>query len=144
MKIVLDQKIAESDSKLNKYEKALDKKKVLLVDDNDASVKLITKMITDTNIILEISNSGKDCLDKIRDKEKYDLILLSEKMEPLDGITVMKKLKEIRNFNTKVILLTRDNDYEYNEEYLKYGFIDYILKPLDKTKVLYRMSKYLK
>ena len=143
MKIVLDQKIAESDSKLNKYEKALDKKKILLVDDNDASVKLITKMITDTSIILEISNSGKDCLDKIRDKEKYDLILLSEKMEPLDGITVMKKLKEIRNFNTKVILLTRDNDYEYNEEYLKYGFVDYILKPMTKDTLLEKINKHL-
>lgn len=143
MKIVLDQKIAEVDETITKYEKVLDKKKILLVDDNEASVKLITKMITDTNIILEISKSGKDCLDKIRDKEKYDLILLSEKMEPLDGITVMKKLKEIRNFNTKVILLTRDNDYEYNEEYLKYGFADYILKPITKDNLLEKINKYL-
>ena len=143
MKIVLDQKIAEVDETITKYEKVLDKKKILLVDDNEASTKLISKMITDTNIVLEISKSGKDCLDRIRDKEKYDLILLSEKMEPLNGIVVMKKLKEIRNFNTKVILLTRDNDYEYNEEYLKYGFADYILKPITKDTLLEKINKYL-
>ena len=143
MKVVLDQKIAKMEGKLTKYEEVLDKQKILLVDDNEASIKLITKMITDTNIILEVVKSGKDCLDKIRDKEKYDLILLSEKMEPLDGITVMKKLKEIRNFNTKVILLTRDNDYEYNEEYLKYGFVDHILKPITKDNLLEKINKYL-
>ena len=49
-------------------------------------------------------------------------------MLSLDGITVMKKLKSIRSFNTKVVLLTRNNDYEYNDDYLKYGFYDYILK----------------
>ena len=42
-----------------------------------------------------------------------------------------------------MILLTKNNDYEYNEEYLKYGFVDYILKPLDKDSVLEKISKYL-
>ena len=65
-------------------------------------------------------------------------------MKPLSGIEVITKLKNIKNFNTKVILLTKNNDYEYNEEYLKYGFIDHILKPLDKKDVLEKISKYLK
>ena len=47
----------------------------------------------------------------------------------------MKKFKDIRDFNTKVILLTRNNEYEYNEEYLKYGFAGYLLKPINKDKL---------
>lgn len=135
MKIVLDQKIAKEDSKLDKYEKVLDKKKVLLVDDSDASAKIISKMLSDTNVILDVVTTGKEALDKIRNKEKYDLILLDEEMKPLDGITVMKKLKDIRNFNIKVVLLTRNNNYEYNDEYLKYGFSNYLLKPIEKDKL---------
>ena len=65
-------------------------------------------------------------------------------MKPLDGITVMKKLKSIRSFNTNVVLLTRNNDYEYNDDYLKYGFSDYILKPLEKDKFLEKIDKCLK
>ena len=65
-------------------------------------------------------------------------------MKPLDGITVMKKLKSIRTFNTKVILLTRNNNHEYDDEYLKYGFSDYILKPIDKDKFLEKIDKCLK
>lgn len=135
MKVVLDQKIAREDSKLDKYEKVLDKKKILLVDDSEASAKIISKMLSDTNVILDIVTTGKEALDKIRNKDKYDLILLDEEMQPLDGITVMKKLKDIRNFNIKVILLTRNNNYEYNDEYLKYGFSNYLLKPIEKDKL---------
>ena len=144
IKIILDQKIYEEKSKTSKYNKELDKKRVLLVDDNISSQKLFTKILSGTNIELDIVSLGKECLDKIRNKEKYDLILLDEEMKPLSGIEVITKLKNIKNFNTKVILLTKNNDYEYNEEYLKYGFIDYILKPLDKNKVLEKISKYLK
>jgi len=144
MKIVLDQKVSEEENEITKYEKLYDKKKILLVDDNTSSQKIISKLLEDTNIELDIVNLGKECLDKIRNKEKYDLILLDEEMQPLDGITVLKKLQEIRNFNTKVILLTRNNNYEYNEEYLKYGFSDYILKPIVKDNFIEKLDKHLK
>ncbi len=144
IKVVLDQKVGETSDNLNKYEKVLDKKKILLVDDNVSSTKMITKLLKESNTVLDCVSSGKECLDKIRDKEKYDLILLDEEMTPLDGITVMKKLQEIRNFNTNVILLTKNNDYEYNEDYLKYGFKDYLIKPVDKDKLLEKISKYSK
>lgn len=145
MKIVLDQKIADTSSdKYVKYEIAYDKKKVLLVDDNISTEKIIKKLIKDTNIELDYVSLGKEALDKIRNKEKYDLILLDEVMDPLDGMTVMKKFKDIRNFKTTVILLTRNNEYEYNEEYLKYGFSDYLLKPINKDKLFEIIDKYLK
>ena len=124
MKIVLTiKKVAkEADEKLDKYEEVYDKKKILLVDDNISTEKIVSKILKDTNIELDYVSLGKKALDKIRGKEKYDLILLDEVMDPLDGVTVMKKFKDIRNFKTNVILLTRNNEYEYNEEYLKYGF----------------------
>lgn len=144
MKIVLDQKLGEpDDEKLTKYENTYDKKRILLVDDNISTNKIISKLLKDTNIELDYVSLGKEALDKIRSKEKYDLILLDEVMDPLDGKTVMKKFKDIRAFNTKVILLTRNSEYEYNEEYLKYGFTDYLLKPINKDKLLEIIDKYL-
>ena len=53
-------------------------------------------------------------------------------------------MKEIRNFKTPVILLTKDNSYEYNEEYTKVGFVDYILKPIKKENLLEKIDKYTK
>ena len=145
MKIVLDQKIVDtSDKKLDKYEEVYDEKKILLVDDNISTEKIISKLIKGTNIKLDYVSLGKEALDKIRGKEKYDLILLDEVMDPLDGVTVMKKFKDIRNFKANVILLTRNNEYEYNEEYLTYGFNGYLLKPISKDKLFEIIDKYLK
>lgn len=145
MKIVLDQKIVEeANEKYNKYESFYDEKKILLVDDNISTEKIISKLLRDTNIKLDYVSLGKEALDKIRGKEKYDLILLDEVMDPLDGVTVMKKFKDIRNFKTNVILLTRNNEYEYNEEYLKYGFSGYLLKPISKDKLFEIIDRYLK
>ena len=144
MKIVLDQRIADNrDERLTKYEDTFDKKKILLVDDNISTEKIIRKLLKDTNITIDYVSLGKEALDKIRGREKYDLILLDEVMDPLDGKVVMKKFQDIRNFNTNVILLTRNNEYEYNDEYLKYGFSDYLLKPISRDKLFEIIDKYL-
>ena len=141
--IKIDEKVSIQTN--NNYIKVKEELGVLKIeeDDNISTNKIISKLLKDTNIELDYVGLGKEALDKIRSKEKYDLILLDEVMDPLDGKTVMKKFKDIRDFNTKVILLTRNNEYEYNEEYLKYGFAGYLLKPINKDKLLEIIDKYL-
>ena len=103
---------------LGTYEiKIFDKKKVLLIDDSPSSEKLFNKILSGTNIELTSVKLGKEGLEKIRNKEKYDLILLDEELEPQNGHIIMRKLLEIRNFNIKVILLTKDNKYDYDYSY---------------------------
>ena len=144
MKIILDQKYDLANTNLDKYDNIYDKKKVLLIDDSPSSEKLFNKILNETNIELTSVKLGKEGLDKIRNKEKYDLILLDEELEPQNGHLIMRKLLEIRNFNTKVILLTKDNKYDYDEEYLQEGFADYIIKSSDKEEILNKINKYLK
>lgn len=143
MKIILDQKYDTIDTDINKYNNIYDKKKVLLIDDSPSSEKLFNKILSETNIELTSVKLGKEGLEKIRNKEKYDLILLDEELEPQNGHIIMRKLLEIRNFNTKVILLTKDNKYDYDDSYLQEGFTDYIIKSSDKEEILNKMNKYL-
>ena len=143
MKIILDQKYDTIDTDINKYDNIYDKKKVLLIDDSPSSEKLFNKILSGTNIELTSVKLGKEGLEKIRSKEKYDLILLDEELEPQNGHIIMRKLLEIRNFNTKVILLTKDNKYDYDDSYLQEGFTDYIIKSSDKEEILNKMNKYL-
>ena len=143
MKIILDQKYDTIDTSLNKYDNIYDKKKVLLIDDSPSSEKLFNKILSGTNIELTSVKLGKEGLERIRSKEKYDLILLDEELEPQNGHIIMRKLLEIRNFNTKVILLTKDNKYDYDDSYLQEGFTDYIIKSSDKKEILNKMNKYL-
>ncbi len=144
IKIILDQKYDLANTNLDKYDNIYDKKKILLIDDSPSSEKLFNKILNETNIELTSVKLGKEGLERIRNKEKYDLILLDEDLEPQNGHIIMRKLLEIRNFNTKVILLTKDNKYDYDEEYLQEGFADYIIKSSDKEEILNKINKYLK
>lgn len=144
IKIILDQKYDTIDTDINKYDNIYDKKKVLLIDDSPSSEKLFNKILSGTNIELTSVKLGKEGLEKIRSKEKHDLILLDEELEPQNGHIIMRKLLEIRNFNIKVILLTKDNKYDYDDSYLQEGFTDYIIKSSDKEEMLNKINKYLK
>ena len=140
MKIVLDQKIEVID---NKYDKVYDKKKILLIEDSETTYKLITKMLKNTNIIIDRVVLGSEGLDKIRNKEKYDLILVEEELKPLNGYDIIKKLKLIKNFNTKVVLLTKNPNIEYSYLYKDEGFSDYLIKPINRSLLLNIINKYL-
>ena len=143
--IILDQKIEEKVTKeLTMYKNTYDNKSILVVDDNESTHKLIEKLLKDSNINIDYSLNGKDTLNKIKSKNKYALILIDEELSQITGAELLIKLKEIRNFNTPVILLTKDNNYEYSEEYLKQGFTSVIIKPLKKDNLLQVIDKFSK
>jgi CheY-like chemotaxis protein len=62
-------------------------------------------------------------------------------LNTITGTEMLESLKKIRNFNIPVILLSKDNKYEYNEEYLKMGFSDIIIKPIKKEELLEKIDK---
>ena len=139
MKIILDQKLVIDNNKLDEYEKRIDKKDILYVGSDG---KLINKLLKGKEVDLEIIELGKEALDKIRGNKRYDLILLDDDIKPLSGFVIMKKLLMIKSFNTKVILLTGNN--EYKDSYKEYGFSDIILEPIDEEIFNNIIDKYLK
>ena len=144
IKIILDQKMEIiKNTEVDKYEEILDYIKVLAVDDSEAGLKIIEKLLKGTKISLTKATTGKECINKIK-VNKYDLILLDEELSQITADELMIKIKEIRNFNIPVVLLTKDNSYEYNEEYLKQGFVGYILKPLKKEIFIQKIIEYSK
>lgn len=144
VKIILDQKIEiEHNEDVAKYEELYDSVKLLMVDDSEAGIKIVDKIIRGTNINMEFAMNGKDCMSKLK-TEHYDLILLDEQLTQISAVELMKKITGIKNFNTPVILLTKDNSYEYSEEYKKLGFSDYLLKPVKKKELLDKVNDYMK
>ena len=141
--IILDQKIYTDNNKDN-YDNYVNNKKILIIDDNNSSIKLISKILDKHNILYDSSNLGKEALDRIRKGDKYDLILLDEDMPYMNGINVMNKLNKIKGFDTKVILLTKNSNIIYDDIYKDSGFSDYIIKPIDKDDLMNKINKYLK
>ena len=140
--IILDQKIY-TDSNKDNYDNYVNNKKILIIDDNNSGIKLISKILDKHNILYDSSNLGKEALDRIRKGDKYDLILLDEDMPYMNGISVMNKLNKIKGFDTKVILLTKNSNIIYDDIYKDSGFSDYIIKPINKDDLMNKINKYL-
>lgn len=140
--IILDQKIYTNNK--DNYDNYVNNKKILIIDDNNSSIKLISKILDKHNILYDSSNLCKEALDRIRKGDKYDLILLDEDMPYMNGISVMNKLNKIKGFDTKVILLTKNSNIIYDDIYKDSGFSDYIIKPIDKDDLMNKINKYLK
>ena len=74
--------------------------------------------------------NGKDGLEKI-EKIKPDLVITDIRMPVMDGLEMLRKAEE-KNFKFEKILLTSYGEFEYAQEGIKLGVIDYILKPIDE------------
>ena len=55
----------------------------------------------------------------------------------------MNKLSKIKDFDTRVILLTKNSNIIYDDIYKDSGFSDYIIKPIDKDDLMNKINKYL-
>ena len=110
-------------------------KRILVVDDNKLNLKVCSKLLVDYKCEIDIVESGFECLDKINNKEGYDLILLDDMMPKMSGTQTLAKLKEIDGFKIPVVALTANAINGMREKYLESGFDDYLSKPIDKLEL---------
>ena len=116
----------------------------MVIDDSDAGIKIVEKVLKDSNVIIDSVNTSKDAINRIKSKNKYDVILVDENLSQISGVDLLAKLKEIRNFNIPVILLTKDSKYDYSDEYKNEGFSDYVMKPVKREILLDKIDKFMK
>ena len=113
--LIVDQKIASSDDKIdniiNEYKKLEDKIKILLVDDNEEERILLTKKLGGISKLTATKN-GEEGLKRIRNKEKYDVLLIKESMEKLDAYQTIKKAKILEFVPDKIIVLADNKEEE--------------------------------
>jgi putative two-component system response regulator len=118
-------------------------KKVLIVDDNIASLKQIGAQLSG-NYRVTLSKSGPQAL-RICDQINPDLILLDVEMPDMDGFELNAALKRGRaSSRIPVIFLTASYDVETEIRGLESGAVDYITKPAEKNILLHRIELHLK
>ena len=111
-------------------------KKILIVDDNKLNIKVAKRNIEDLNFKeIDECYNGLECLEKIKNGKKYDIILMDIMMPIMDGEQVLKELKNIKDFDTPVIALTADAIAGSDEKYKNEGFVDYVSKPFNKDTI---------
>ena len=111
-------------------------KKILIVDDNKLNIKVAKRNIEDLNFKeIDECYNGLECLEKIKNGKKYDIIPMDIMMPIMDGEQVLKELKNIKDFDTPIIALTADAIAGSDEKYKNEGFVDYVSKPFNKDTI---------
>ena len=147
--VVLNQRIEKCEIKEEQViaSSALNLKniKILIVDDNALNLKVASKLLARFGALnIECVDSGFNCLDKINNGEKYDVILMDDMMPKMSGIETLHKLKKNSNFDIPVIALTANAISGMREKYLSEGFDDYLAKPIEKEELIKVMKVILK
>ena len=147
--VALDQRIVTNPS-INKEESTTNfveyngtGKKVLVVDDNKVNLKVAARLLKDYNLEIETVDNGYECIQKIRNNEHFDLILLDDMMPKMSGVETLKNLKQDSNYKIPTVALTANAISGMKVKYLNEGFDDYLSKPIDKLELNRVIRKFL-
>lgn len=102
--------------------------KILVVDDEHDICDFVQTFFKDRGFQVFIALNGDEAIS-ITKREKPELVLLDIKMKGMDGLAVLKHIKDLDR-SIKIIMVTALEDQDKMHEAYKLGAVDYITKPL--------------
>jgi DNA-binding response OmpR family regulator/HPt (histidine-containing phosphotransfer) domain-containing protein len=116
--------------------------KILLIEDDDAIVTLLTRSLSDQHHIVDAVNDGEMGW-KYASTFDYGAIVLDIMLPKLDGISLCKKLREA-GYTTPILLLTAQDNATAKVQGLDAGADDYVVKPFDLAELTARVRALLR
>ena len=110
--------------------------KIMITDDHSMireGLKNLLELEGDIEVIAEAEN-GEECLEKLASGVKPDVLLLDINMPKMNGLEVLKNLKE-RKLKIKVLVLTVHNETEYLMKAVDIGINGYVLKDSESSEL---------
>lgn len=117
--------------------------KLLVVDDVPMNLKVVSGLLKDTEVKIDMATNGEDAL-RLVEENHYDLILLDHMMPVMDGVETLQCMKELKGFDiqkTPVVMLTANAVVGAKDVYMQAGFTDYITKPIREDVLLTTVKK---
>jgi DNA-binding NtrC family response regulator len=116
---------------------------ILAMDDEPDMLRLLERIIREKTAyrITTIHNPLE--LPRILDAENFDLIITDLKMPGMDGLDVLRRLKE-KNLPGEIIIITAFGSLDTAVEALSLGVFDYITKPFKKEQILYAVDRAMR
>ncbi|MEK7271763.1 MAG: response regulator, partial [Nitrospirota bacterium] len=109
-------------------------KKILVIDDEPIVRTSCIRSLSPEGYEVKSASSGKEALELL-ENEPFNLVLLDLKMPDMDGIEVLKKIKDTWP-DTKVVMITGYSTVETAVKTLKLGAFSYLEKPFTPDTLL--------
>ena len=126
--VVIDQKIVSDKNEVIKAKYDYDKKRILIVDDNLDALNIEKEIFKNNDIDVVGTMYGLDVINRVRNGEKFDYIILDDDTVKGSAKSTLDDLKSIDEFNTPVVVMLEKNKEMIKDKYKDIGFSDYILK----------------
>ncbi|MCC7117744.1 MAG: response regulator transcription factor [Anaerolineales bacterium] len=120
---------------------ALERRKILVVDDEERMVRFIRMNLEHDGFQVVEAFNGKQAIQKLRDATP-DLILLDVMMPDLNGFEVLETVREIAS--VPVIMLTAKGEEDDRVRGLEHGADDYVTKPFSPRELVSRIKAVLR
>ncbi|EON73994.1 response regulator [Lysinibacillus sphaericus] len=117
-------------------------KRLLIVDDQQGIRLLLNEVLKKEGYITYLAANGVEAL-RYAEEEEIDCVLLDMKIPGMDGIEILKHLKE-KWPQTPVFMMTAYGELDVVQEALELGAIRYFTKPFDIFEVRDEVNKTLK
>ena len=116
--------------------------KILIVDDEIEYQKVLTLILSDVGDSIASCSNGIEALDYI-DNNNVDLVLTDLKMPIMDGVELIKRIKEKYDC-IEIIVMTAFGSIESAVDSIKYGAIDYFTKSSDMDELVMKIDRLAK
>ena len=119
--------------------------KILVVDDNETNLMVISKLLRATKVQIDTAKSGEECLELIK-KKVYHVILMDSMMQGMDGQETLKIIRRQESSMIRqmpVIVVTANASAADKQRYLENGFDGYLSKPVDGSLLEAEILKFL-
>lgn len=117
----------------------------LVVDDSRVNLKVIRKVLENYGLKVDEADGGEKSIELCSNKQ-YDMVFMDQMMPGVDGITAMKKIREIDGYEAggknKIFVLTANAIKGVEEELLAEGFDAYFSKPIEFRKIEEMLLNY--
>jgi len=118
----------------------MDSFSVLFVDDEADYVGSLIKRMQRRNIVAHGAESGEAALAFLADRHaEIDVVVLDVRMPGMDGLAVLKRVKEQYPL-IEVVMLSGHANLAVAQEGMETGAFDYLMKPVDMDELLYKLQ----
>lgn len=115
---------------------------VLIVDDQEANLRLLGRVLSDAGFDVMPANSGRQALERL-DVEIPDVVLLDMRMPEMDGFAVLEHIRgDPRWSDIPVLFLTAAHDRDLLIRAFEAGAVDYLTKPFVSEELIVRVRTH--
>jgi DNA-binding response OmpR family regulator len=115
--------------------------KILVVDDDQPSVKMISYLLKEEGHTVSSARDGQEALENV-EKDQPDLIIMDVMMPRMDGFEATRRIRQI--MNVPIIMLSAKGETTDKVAGLQIGADDYLAKPFEPSELLARVRAVLR